>query len=537
MSDFLGALRETNVLNSIANPTVVNPLAAMSSAMQTARGVYDVRQQQANQAVGQAYQGAIDAQGNLDPQRFRQNLAQAGPVAAMAAGEGLQNIQNIGSNQYQMDVSRRNIVNGIAVSALGITDPQQQQDYLSRQGGLLIRNGIMPPEQVLNAFGAMPTDPAARRQYLEGIRVQTLPPDQQQGAIYGTPLEPITGPGGGITQPVRGTPAQGYGLSTAPGSVAQGLTPAQSSQLDTVNMPDGTTLQMPHGTATVLLQNETMRRLNPQLVTGGGGGAAASPNANINQGFGPNAGRNQPPATSPLPGIGSTAPPGQVESQRTAAEGATGRGSQLIQQQQAATSIKPILAGMDQDLTAMGDSGTSSKTLGTLRQVLLRWGLTPEQADVSSPQAAQEQFVKFASQLQAAQLGQIGGIPTDNRQELTQASNPSLVLSTAGNRGIIHVLQGNQDAIETMGNSWVNSDDYKRNPGSFDTWRSQFTTKDNATGGQFDPRVFWFNRMTGDEQKAYAQNMAKNHPQEWKQFNYNWNLAKQNGWVTPIGQQ
>jgi hypothetical protein len=43
----------------------------------------------AKQAVGQAYQNAIDANGNLDPQKFRQNLVAAGPQAALAAGAGL----------------------------------------------------------------------------------------------------------------------------------------------------------------------------------------------------------------------------------------------------------------------------------------------------------------------------------------------------------------------------------------------------------------------------------------------------------------
>ena len=80
MSDSIGAFAQ-----QIANPKVVNPLAEISQANQAAKGFWDVQQQRANQALGQAYQGAIDQNtGVLDPNKFRTLVAQ-NPMAAMNA--------------------------------------------------------------------------------------------------------------------------------------------------------------------------------------------------------------------------------------------------------------------------------------------------------------------------------------------------------------------------------------------------------------------------------------------------------------------
>jgi hypothetical protein len=243
-----------------------------------------------------------------------------------------------------------------------------------------------------------------------------------------------------------------------------------------------------------------------------------------------------PVAAPPAAAQPSAAPIGRSvigvpEAQRITAEAAAKRGNDLVNQLTASSTVKPILAEMEDVLTKSGGTGFGTAHISAFRQALERLGLTPAAVDVATPQAALETFKKLSAQLQGAQLGTVGGVPTDDRQSLIEASNPSVLNSTAGNKSIIHVLQGTQQALETMGRAWMASPDYQNNPGSFDNWRTKFTAKDPATGGQFDPRAFWLSNMPPDEQHAYLSNMT---PKGRAEFKKNWAFARSRGWVDPL---
>ena len=93
MSDTLGlgaAIRGGSVLDALAHPATVNPLGAYAGAAATADRIWQTLQWQAQQAMGEAYQGAIDpATGRYDPQKFNSLLA-ASPQAALAAKAGVE---------------------------------------------------------------------------------------------------------------------------------------------------------------------------------------------------------------------------------------------------------------------------------------------------------------------------------------------------------------------------------------------------------------------------------------------------------------
>src|ERR1700761_9019533 len=85
--------------NSIPAPVVMNPLAAYSNALQVAHGVWANRSIQAQQLAGQAMTDAIGPDGTFDPAKANQNLAAAGPDAALAAQEMIKNSQALRGEQ------------------------------------------------------------------------------------------------------------------------------------------------------------------------------------------------------------------------------------------------------------------------------------------------------------------------------------------------------------------------------------------------------------------------------------------------------
>src|SRR5215471_1413887 len=165
MSDLVNALqtqsRSGSVLDSIAHPNLLNPAAALAGAVGTARGVYELRQQQANEAAGQAYQGAINQEtGEFDPNRFRTLLAQSGP-AAMAAGAALLNTQQISSNQLDQNLKKLTWWNGAAANLVENPTHENAVD-LVRQG---IAGGALTFPEAQRVLSTVPTDQDALQDF------------------------------------------------------------------------------------------------------------------------------------------------------------------------------------------------------------------------------------------------------------------------------------------------------------------------------------------------------------------------------------
>lgn len=198
-----------------------------------------------------------------------------------------------------------------------------------------------------------------------------------------------------------------------------------------------------------------------------------------------------------------------------------------------------LIDGMITDLNVKGWSpGFGATAFGTLRQIFQNFGLTaPEPGkgfNVADPQRAQEEFVKQSGQLAAAQLKQLGNA-TDARQELSEATNPGLLLSKYGNLGILYMLKGTQLASQAEGQAWQRAQDNGWLPGAnvqnnFNTWKNErFLATDPQTGGRFDPRVFWLGSMpTLREQQDYLSHID---PDLRAQFRANLNYAASQGWI------
>lgn len=241
-----------------------------------------------------------------------------------------------------------------------------------------------------------------------------------------------------------------------------------------------------------------------------------------------------PPGFTPIYGpgmVGAPPAPGVMEGAQTAAAGATGRQQALVAAQNTVPGSRSILEGMLADMATPGfTSGVGHTSYGNLRQVLQNIGVAPQNMDIQQGQAAQEQFNKFVSQL-SAQTMQMIGAPSDARQEMAAASNPSLMNTVAGNRAIVRMLLGNLQSIDVMTREFAGSG---LPPSMYDQWRLQFTARDPRTGGQFDPRIFWMANMPPDEQRSYFQ---KNSPAVQRQLSNDLEFAARNGWITQNADQ
>ena len=104
------------------------------------------------------------------------------------------------------------------------------------------------------------------------------------------------------------------------------------------------------------------------------------------------------------------------------------------------------------------------------------------------------------------------------------ASNPNTVFSTLGNQGVIHILQGNEDAIAAKNTAWQS---YVAGGGDASKYQ-QWSTNLNNSG--CDPRVFWMANMTPTERTDYLSTLT---PSQAGAFYNNMRTSIANKWVSP----
>ncbi len=134
--------------------------------------------------------------------------------------------------------------------------------------------------------------------------------------------------------------------------------------------------------------------------------------------------------------------------------------------------------------------------------------------------ASQEEFIKQAGQLAQQQFGAIGGTGTDAKFTSAFQTNPNDTLSHLGNRGIIRLLQGNEDALQAKNTAWLAA--AQRNPAlSYRQFSQAFNT-------HFDPRVFQLKYVPQAQRDAY---LAGLDPIDRNRFLQNLAFAMKQGWV------
>jgi hypothetical protein len=526
LNSLLAANRSSSVLQGIANPAQVNPLAAVNSATQAARGIYDLRQAQAQEAAGQAFQNSIDpATGQPNQALLMQNLRD--PRAAMAAQEAAQKGITLDTNTYDLHNKRTTSMmsgmsqliadnpNGVPIEAahalidhrlqLGLITPQEAQAMKATMSANPIKNTQVILQGMASNLSAQLALQAAKPQPAVTDTGQVI-----QGTQTPAPLSSTGQPGA---------------ISPVGGSIAKSMQPGAGGTVDAVvQTPDGpVTVKIPYQSA-FPGQVTPAARTGPTSAAPGvppppPSGTTARPAAG-GAGTPAAAGTSSPVVQTPAgQGIVTSLPVGQQQATERTAEDYAKQATALTARADQVPTNKANYANMLGDLERIGNmpaGGEREVAVNTFLQKATGSGLTMTRDQV----AAANSFSKLANIAVGQQLAAIGG--TDARQALFMGSNPNLDLSKLGNTQIIHMLQGNEDAIQAKSRAWQEWVRSGNGPDTYGRFQDDFNH-------HFDPRVFQQRYMSSQEIQALRKSLTG--PGETQKFLDDVKYARGRGWI------
>lgn len=223
---------------------------------------------------------------------------------------------------------------------------------------------------------------------------------------------------------------------------------------------------------------------------------------------------------SPQGGIRTALPPGET----AVMEGSAGRAERIQATAATAPQYHADLENLKQDSKVLGTIGGPTVPFEkSVNQTLGRFGLpglgtmTPEQLK------ATESFDKIANQISTSQAGNLGAA-TDAGRHMVVGANPSTSMSSYGREGVIDMLQGNQDAIDTTRKLWLDARAKGVPANAYDSFAHNLSQT-------LDPRVFQFNRLSRENQQTFLHQLG---PAELPEFERKYKVAIENKWVQPL---
>lgn len=275
------------------------------------------------------------------------------------------------------------------------------------------------------------------------------------------------------------------------------------------------TLVDPYGNPRGAPQGDT---LPPSMgPTAAAGADAAVPRAapvSINDLRGPGGGANNPPGF-----VQSDLTPGESAARTTAAQGSA---EQSVELQRNAANIpnqKALLGNLEAQLDKFGAGRLADwkYVAKTFTNAVNPFGDLLDLKTIAS----QEEFNKQAFQLAQEQFKSLGGTGTDTKYSSAVSTSPNELLSNLGNKGIIHLLKGNADAVAKMNEGWQELISQGASPADFGRYVAAFNKN-------FDPRVFQFQYLDAKERKEALKGMSAD---EEKDFRRKFHQAVEYGWV------
>ncbi len=251
----------------------------------------------------------------------------------------------------------------------------------------------------------------------------------------------------------------------------------------------------------------TTQRYNPQtrqmeFVGSGGGGAPAAPGGGG--------------------GLAAAPPLGAPEAAATSATFSANQGNTLQGRADRVMDNKAILGNLEGELQDF-TTGPGTESVAKFKKfVNAQLGTNFDGKGLAS----REQFNKLAGMLAQSQFQALGGTGTDAKLDATTLTSPNSELSKMGNKGIIALLKGNEDAITAKNQAWQQWQQ-SHGPQSY----GQFSTQFNK---MYDPRVFQSQYLTPEDNKKMLSGMTA---QEKKTFLNSYRTAINNGWVKLPGAQ
>jgi hypothetical protein len=162
-----------------------------------------------------------------------------------------------------------------------------------------------------------------------------------------------------------------------------------------------------------------------------------------------------------------------------------------------------------------GPLAHSEKKANQISQRVLGFGVTMSPEEV----AGIENFDKIGNQIALNQAGALG--VTDQRVQTSMGANPNSNYSYLGNKGILPILKGNEDAIALKAREWKK---YSKANGaaSYNDFSDEFN-KD------FNPQVFQFARMTPEQRSKFVGSIPDK--EQAVQLARDLDAYKKKGWV------
>lgn len=434
---------DTSMYQNIQQPA--NPLAMAGQVM----GLRNVMTQNqilqktmgAQQATGEAVQGATSPDGTFDPNAFMSTVA-SDPRAAYGAQQAAefaqqQKMQQLAAAHQQLGVLQQN------VGAL-LQNPNVTKDDVTSQIGKLVGMKVITPQAAAAEITDLQGVPDGQLPlWLRGHEMAMMQGQQQIEAMLG-PQVPIDN--GSQIVPTRMPLVPGTSMPAAPNAapIDKTLTPegAASPVAGPVN-PDGSPTTIPLG------QRATMGK----LTTGQSPAAAAA---------------------------ATTSGAGTAQDAIAFENGAR----QL-------PAMRAALQNLDGDIAQLQTGPGASQRASWVARINSLFGTSLDASDVATTEGVD----KIHSEIAARQRQTLGLPTTDQSSSIMDHATPGSNLSKLGNQNMSALLRGNVDYAQTANQAWEH---YKASGHGTETFH-QFTT---ALNSKLDPLVFQMQYMSGTQKQG-----------------------------------
>jgi hypothetical protein len=501
MGDSLNALlqgqRAGSVLEGIAHPAVVNPLAAIQAGTQAAQHVYETRGLQAQQALGNILQQSTDENGNVDYQDAQRRAAAAGPVVQM----GMQSYLTNNAQLRGAQINQAGAMNGLmAMHGMTLTkDPSDAN--VNAVFDNLAANGMPADVVARERARVLAMSPADRQNhaYQEGLAHldqmrQVL--GQTTATNVGPRIEATT-----LNQPAPGSP--GGSIVLGNGGVGTGLDPGQSAAyqqwlLAPVEAPDpANPSQMKHyATRGAYFQERGVdpAQVWPGALQGGGAPGAGTPGtqAPAPPGGGPGPSPNKPAKVFGAGSSVSSPSQADLDAQKASTDLFNTSNANAASYQQR---IFPIVQAIDLLKSGNVTTGQGADAMNAVKSRLMTVASTFGWDAQSIEQADYDKLSKYTQQYINSQ-----GLSARSDQALASAvtGNPGSHVSTLANKDVWPVLLG----MERM-NQMINTDFKSQSgkPADFGNFASNWQNT-------HDPRAFLIDQMDGPQRTKMLASMT-----------------------------
>lgn len=214
--------------------------------------------------------------------------------------------------------------------------------------------------------------------------------------------------------------------------------------------------------------------------------------------------------------------PGVAAAATSTAENSAKLGNELVAAANQAPITEGILQNLDKTLGEFtpGPGADWTRVGKAFVNTVIPAGLKDKIGFDPKSIASQEEFNKQAYNLAQSQFQALGGTGTDAKLNSTMSTSPSELLSKEGNKGIIQILRGNNDALKAKAKAW---NTWKKANGE-DSY-AEFSEQFNEN---FNPRVFQIKYVPKSERQSWYQAMS---PEDRRRFEQAATYAKKEKWL------